>query len=62
MIAEPSSPVESLVRGLSSGDVVDRILEDAAAWRADVIMIGTHARRGPEHSILPPARTRGETR
>jgi nucleotide-binding universal stress UspA family protein len=34
------------------GDVVDRILEDAAAWRADVIMIGTHARPHELHPSL----------
>ncbi len=35
---------------LLEGDVVDRILEDAAAWGADAIVIGTHAR---QHSLFP---------
>ena len=34
------------------GDVVDRILEDAASWRADVIVVGTHARPHPLHPTL----------
>lgn len=32
------------------GDVVDAILEDASAWRADVIIVGTHGR---SHSLSP---------
>jgi nucleotide-binding universal stress UspA family protein len=32
---------------LREGDVVDCILEEAATWRADVIVIGTHARPHP---------------
>jgi len=34
------------------GDVVDRILEEATTWRADVIMIGTHARPHELHPAL----------
>jgi nucleotide-binding universal stress UspA family protein len=45
--AERGVPAEAY---LLEGDVVDRILEDAAAWRADVIVIGTHAR---PHSLFP---------
>jgi nucleotide-binding universal stress UspA family protein len=35
---------------LLEGDVVDRVLEDAVAWGADAIVIGTHAR---PHSLFP---------
>jgi nucleotide-binding universal stress UspA family protein len=34
------------------GDVVDRILEEAAAWHADVIIVGTHARAHEHHPAL----------
>ncbi|HTJ24891.1 MAG TPA: universal stress protein [Candidatus Limnocylindria bacterium] len=35
---------------LLEGDVVDRILEEAVAWHADAIVIGTHAR---PHAFAP---------
>lgn len=35
---------------LLEGDVVDKILEEAATWRADAIVIGTHAR---PHALFP---------
>jgi nucleotide-binding universal stress UspA family protein len=47
LAAEAGVPAEV---HLLEGDVVDRILEDAATWRADVIVIGTHAR---PHSLFP---------
>jgi nucleotide-binding universal stress UspA family protein len=34
------------------GDVVDRILEEAATWRADAIVIGTNARPHELHPAL----------
>ena len=45
--AEAGIPAEA---ELLEGDVVDRLLEDAAAWRADAIVIGTHARK---HTLFP---------
>ena len=45
--AEAGVPSEA---DLLDGDVVDRVLEDAAAWHADAIVIGTHAR---PHSFFP---------
>lgn len=37
---------------LLEGDVVDRILEAAAEWRADIIVTGTHARPQSLHPSL----------
>jgi len=47
LAAEAGVPAEA---DLLDGDVVDRVLEDAAAWHADAIVIGTHAR---SHSFFP---------
>lgn len=35
-----------------AGRVADRILEDAASWPADLIVMGTHGRRGLRHAVL----------
>jgi nucleotide-binding universal stress UspA family protein len=32
--------------------VADRILSEARAWQADIIVIGTHGRRGFKHLVL----------
>ena len=34
------------------GGVADQVMEEAAAWRADLIVIGTHGRRGVRRLIL----------
>ena len=34
------------------GDVVDSILQEASATRAQMIVMGTHGRKGPAHWIL----------
>ena len=37
---------------LLEGDVVDRVLEAAAEWRADIVVTGTHARPRSLHPSL----------
>lgn len=34
------------------GRVADRILEEAASWPADLVVMGTHGRRGLSHAVL----------
>jgi nucleotide-binding universal stress UspA family protein len=47
LAAELDVPSES---ALVEGDVVDQLLLDATAWKADVIIIGTHSRG---HGLAP---------
>lgn len=35
-----------------SGRVADLILKEARKWRADIIVMGTHGRRGIGHALL----------
>lgn len=35
-----------------AGRVADRILDEAAKWRAELIVMGTHGRRGIRHAVL----------
>lgn len=35
-----------------TGRVADFILKDAQKWRADIIVMGTHGRRGVSHALL----------
>lgn len=35
-----------------TGRVADFILKDAQKWRADIIVMGTHGRRGISHALL----------
>lgn len=35
-----------------AGRVADRIVSDARRWRADLIVMGTHGRRGISHLVL----------
>ena len=35
-----------------SGRVADLIVEEARKWRAEVIVMGTHGRRGVRHAVL----------
>lgn len=40
------------LREVLSGRVSDEVLEEASAWKADLIVIGTHGRRGVRRLIL----------
>jgi universal stress protein A len=48
-ITPPSMSIEAIVR---RGVPVDRIAETAASWRADLVVLGTHARRGVARFVL----------
>jgi nucleotide-binding universal stress UspA family protein len=44
--------VESILLEALSGRVGDLVLEEAAHWQADLIVIGTHGRRGVRRLLL----------
>jgi nucleotide-binding universal stress UspA family protein len=44
--------VDFTLREVLSGRVADQVVEEAAAWKADLIVIGTHGRRGVRRLIL----------
>jgi len=39
-------PVDTVLCDSIAGRVCDQVVEQAAAWRADLIVLGTHGRRG----------------
>jgi nucleotide-binding universal stress UspA family protein len=43
--------VETMLLSSLTGDLSDMIAEDAKAWKADLIVIGTHGRRGVERLL-----------
>ena len=43
---------ETVMHKNLAGRVADLILNEAQKWRADVIVMGTHGRRGISHAIL----------
>lgn len=45
-------PVDSVLRDSLSGRVCDHVLEEARRWPADLIVIGTHGRRGVGRFLL----------
>jgi len=45
-------PVDFTVREVLAGRVADQVVEEAVAWKADLIVIGTHGRRGVRRLIL----------
>lgn len=44
--------VETAMHENIAGRVADRILDEAAKWPADLIVMGTHGRRGLRHAVL----------
>ncbi len=44
--------VETAMHENLAGRVADRILDEAAKWPADLIVMGTHGRRGIRHVVL----------
>jgi nucleotide-binding universal stress UspA family protein len=44
--------VETAMYENLAGRVADRILDEAANWPADLIVMGTHGRRGIRHAVL----------
>jgi nucleotide-binding universal stress UspA family protein len=45
-------PVDAVLRDTLEGRVCDLVVEEAARWGADLIVIGTHGRRGPGRLLL----------
>lgn len=43
---------ETVMNEIMSGRVADAIIEQAKIWPADLIVIGTHGRRGVRHMML----------
>ena len=43
---------ETVLYELHLGRVADRIVDEAAKWRADVIVMGTHGRRGIRRLVM----------
>lgn len=44
--------VEATLREVIAGRVCDLVQEEAASWQADLIVIGTHGRRGVQRLLL----------
>ncbi len=47
--------VDSKLVDISGGDVGERIVEEASAWPADLIVCGTHGRRGLRRIVMGSA-------
>jgi nucleotide-binding universal stress UspA family protein len=47
--------VDSKLVEISGGDVGERIIEEASAWPADLIVCGTHGRRGLRRIVMGSA-------
>jgi len=45
-------PVETTLRESLGGRVADHILSEASSWKADLIVLGTHGRRGLGRLLL----------
>jgi nucleotide-binding universal stress UspA family protein len=45
-------PVDTLLRDSLAGRVCDQVVDQAKAWRADLIVLGTHGRRGVGRMLL----------
>lgn len=45
-------PVDTVLRDSMAGTVCDQVTTEAAAWPADLIVIGTHGRRGVGRLLL----------
>ena len=47
-----SVPVETAIEDSASGRVCELVAKDATDWRADLVVIGTHGRRGTRRLFL----------
>jgi len=45
-------PESGLLVKLTTEEIADVILQEAGSWTADLIVIGTHGRRGLAHALL----------
>lgn len=50
--AKAGMPVESAMVDAGTQRIARAIADEAAAWKADLIVMGTHGRRGIDHLIL----------
>lgn len=51
-VAAAGIPVDVALRDTFEGRVCDLVVDEAARWPADLIVIGTHGRRGPGRLLL----------
>lgn len=52
-LAEKSGvPADTVLAESAAGPAADAILREAKKWRADLIVMGTHGRRGLRHVVL----------
>ena len=49
---DKSVTAETIMDEIRSGRAADAIVEQAKAWPADLIVLGTHGRRGVRHMLL----------
>ncbi len=51
-VVEAGVSVDTTMREIIAGRVCDLVLEEAAGWLADIIVLGTHGRRGVRRLML----------
>jgi len=51
-VAAASVPAEAKLAGPEIGAIAQSIVEAAGEWKADLIVMGTHGRRGIDHLML----------
>lgn len=51
-VVEAGVSVDATMREIIAGRVCDLVLEEAAGWLADIIVLGTHGRRGVRRLML----------
>jgi nucleotide-binding universal stress UspA family protein len=45
-------PVETVLHDTFQGRICDLVIDEANAWKAELIVIGTHGRRGPGRLLM----------
>jgi nucleotide-binding universal stress UspA family protein len=45
-------PVDTVLADTFQGRVCDLVVDEATRWKADLIVIGTHGRRGPRRLVM----------
>lgn len=51
-VAATGIPVDTVLRDTFEGRVCDQVIDAAKDWQADLIVLGTHGRRGPGRVLL----------
>jgi nucleotide-binding universal stress UspA family protein len=52
MVEKNAIEVDDILLDSTEGRLADRVLEQAEAWRADLLVLGTHGRRGVRRMLL----------